>query len=357
MRVLIVKLSALGDVVHALPAVHFLRRLRPEVHVTWVVEQRVAGVLAGQGIVDEVVSIDTYAWRAWLRRGRVSAVAAAVQAARRRLRTPGFDLVLDLQGNIKSGVVSALARGGRKVGLPRHLCREPQNTWLTGEQAVVCGHHVVDQAGEVVAHALGEKWQVPAGPVLEVAPGAVATAAARLAPHDGPRVAFIHCASWWNKQWSVANFAALGRRLVEQSGAQIILPWGNAAACRRAEEIAAALGSGAVVPERTTLSDLAALLAVCDLAVGGDTGPAHMAWAVGTPTVTLYGPNPATRNGPRGDDHRVLQSPVTCSPCWGKGCPTRDFVCMEAIEVGRVADAVESLLRQTHQPLRLEAVR
>ena len=357
MRVLIVKVSALGDVVHALPAVRFLRRQRPHAHVTWVVEQRVAGVLEGQAVIDEVIPIDTYAWRAWLRRGRVSAVAAAVRAVRRRLRSPGFDLVLDLQGNIKSGGVAGLTRGARKVGLPRHLCREPQNTWLIEEQAEVRGHHVVDQAGEVVAHALGTEWQAPAGPVLEVAPAAIATAAARLGTHPGPRVAFIHGASWWTKQWSAASFAALGRSLAERAGAQIVLPWGDAGDRQRAEEIAAALGPAAMVPGNGTLAQLAALLATCDLAIGGDTGPAHMAWAVGTPTVTLYGPNPSTRNGPRGDRHRVLQSPVGCSPCWGKGCPTGEFICMAAIGVGAVAEAAEHLLHQTRRPRREMAVR
>ncbi|MGD2063133.1 MAG: lipopolysaccharide heptosyltransferase I [Nitrospirota bacterium] len=417
MRVLIVKVSALGDVVHALPALHFLRRQRPDVHVTWVVEQRVAGVLAGQEAIDEVIPIDTYAWRSWLRRGRVAAVVEEVWTARRRLRSPGFDLVLDLQGNIKSGVVAGLARARRKVGLPRHICREPQNTWFVGEQAEVCGSHVVDQAGEVVAHALGTEWVAPVGPVLEVASRAIAAMAARLGAHHGPRVAFIHGASSWNKQWPAASFTALGRHLAQEAGAQIILPWDDADGRRRAEEIAGALGPVAVVARSRSLAELAALLAACDLAIGGDTGPSHMAWAVGTPTVTLYGPNPSARNGPRGGYHRVLQSPVMCSPCWGRpalvtrnlrervpmvvapgwptspspqaalravegsdeeevrrrgqprerssfivrgagtGCPTGDFICMEAIGVGEVAAAAERLLQGVRRSRRLEAVR
>ena len=141
----------------------------------------------------------------------------------------------------------------------------------------------------MIAHALGTDWQSPAGAVLEVVPAAMATAMARLGAHDGPRVAFIHGASWWTKQWPVASFVALGRHLVERVGAQIVLPTGDAGDRERAEEIAAALAPDAVVPENGTLAELAALLAACDLAVGGDTGPAHMAWAVGTPTVTLYG--------------------------------------------------------------------
>jgi len=80
------------------------------------------------------------------------------------------------------------------------------------------------------------------------------------------------------------------------------------------------------------------------VAVGGDTGPLHIAWAAGTPTVSLYGPNPSARNGPRGERHRVFQSTVECSPCWGKECSTGDLICMEAIGVAEVADAAQQLL-------------
>jgi heptosyltransferase-1 len=343
MRLLIVKLSALGDVVHALPALRFLRAVVPGVHVTWVVERRVAGILDGQGI-DAVVAIDTRALRDDLRRGRVGTVVAEVRRVRRLLRAPGFDVAVDLQGNIKSGVVIAQARALRKVGLPRRLCREAQNTWFTGEQADVVGTHVVDLSGEVVAHALGARWQVPDGAALHVEAGAAAAVAARLGDHPGPRIAFINGASWWTKQWSVASFVALGRHLIEECHAQIVLPWGDEGERRRAAEIAVALGPAAMVSERGSLAALAALLAACDVVVGGDTGPVHMAWAVGTPTVSLYGPNPSARNGPRGPRHRVFQSTVECSPCWGKECPTGEFICMDSIFVGQVAEAVEALL-------------
>jgi len=345
MRFLIVKLSALGDVVHALPALRFLRVAVPGAHVTWAVERRVAGVLEGQGI-DAVVAIDTRALRHDLRRGRVGAVAAEVRRVRRLLREPGFDVAVDLQGNIKSGLVIAQARAPRKVGLPRRLCREVQNTWFTGEQADVAGTHVVDLSGEVVAHALGADWQVPDGPVLHVEAAAEAAVAASLGDHPGPRIAFINGASWWTKQWSVASFIALGRYLVEGHDARIVLPWGDEGERRRAVEIAAALGPAALVPEHGSLAALAALLDACDVVVGGDTGPVHMAWAVGTATVSLYGPNPSARNGPRGPSHRVFQSTVECSPCWGKECPTGEFICMDSITVAQVAEAVEALLAE-----------
>jgi len=349
MRFLIVKLSALGDVLHALPALRFLRVAVPGAHVTWVVERRVAGILDGQGI-DEVVAIDTRALRDGLRRGRIGAVAAEVRRVRRHLRDPGFDVALDLQGNIKSGVVISQARAPRKVGLPRRLCREAQNTWFTGEQAEVTATHVIDLSGEVVAHALGTPWQAPSGPALRVDAGAAAAAAARLENHPGPRVAFINGASWWTKQWSVASFITVGRRLVEEHHVRIVLPWGDEGERRRAAEIAAALGPAAMVPEGGSLTELAALLAACDVVVGGDTGPLHMAWAVGTATVSLYGPNPSARNGPRGERHRVFQSTVECSPCWGKECPTGNFICMEAVGVAEVTAATTALLAEGRRP-------
>jgi len=331
MRVLIVKLSALGDVVHALPAVRFLQEQQPGVHLTWVVEQRVAGILAGQGI-DEVIPIDTRAVRADLRAGRLGAVGAAVRDLRRRLAEP-FDLILDLQGNTKSGVVARLAHG-RRVGLPKGLCREWPNTWLIREQAAVSADHVVDQVGGVVAHALGVAWAVPAPPYLRTPPGASGPA---------PRAALINGASWETKLWPVERFVALGRWLAER-GLAVALPWGDEAERHRAEEIAAGIGATATVPPRGTLAELATLLASCRLAVGGDTGPTHIAWAVGTPTVSLYGPNPSARNGPRGEAHRRLQAEVDCSPCWGKQCPTGHFICMGSIGVEQVVAAAAPLL-------------
>lgn len=332
MRCLIVKLSALGDVVHALPAVRLLQAERPGVRITWVVERRVAGILEGQGI-DEVVPIDTRVLRGDLRAGRLGAVGAAVRDLRRRLGAP-FDLVLDLQGNTKSGVVARLARARRRVGLPRPLCREWSNTWLIGEQAPVAADHVVDQVGGVVAHALGVDWAPPEPPYLRIAPAAT---------EEAPCAALINGASWETKLWPVKFFVALGRWLAEQ-GLAVVLPWGDEAERGRAEAIAAGIGTGATVPPRGSLADLATRLASCRLAVGGDTGPTHIAWAVGTPTVSLYGPNPSARNGPRGPAHRRLQAQVDCSPCWGKRCPTGHFICMDSISVEQVVDAARELL-------------
>jgi len=338
MRVLIVKLSALGDVVHALPAVRLLQAYRPGVNLTWVVEQRVAGILEGQGI-DAVVPIDTRRLRADLRAGRLGEVAAAVGELRHRLATP-FDLILDLQGNTKSGVVARLARGRRRVGLPRRLCREWLNTWLIAEQAPGVADHVVDQAGGVVAHALGIAWEGVAPPYLRTSGVAAA---------GPPRVALINGASWETKLWPVASFVALGQWLAAR-GFAVVVPWGDEREHHRAVAIASEIGPAAVVPPRGSLAELAALLATCRLAVGGDTGPTHIAWAVGTPTVSLYGPNPAVRNGPRGPTHRRLQAPVECSPCWGKRCPTNNFICMASITVEAVVAAAADLLDSAPPP-------
>lgn len=334
MRCLIVKLSALGDVVHALPAVRLLQAQRPGVEITWVVERRVAGILDGQGI-DAVVAIDSRSVRADLKSGRLRAAAGAVVDLRRRLAQP-FDLCLDLQGNTKSGVVARLARARRRVGLPRSLCREWPNTWLIREQAPVAAGHVVDQVGGVVAHALGVAWEVPEPPYLRLDSAVVDRRNVR-------RAALINGASWETKLWPVDRFAAVGRWLAER-GFEVLVPWGGEGERGRAEAIAAGIGTAATVPPRGSLAKLAALLASCRLAVGGDTGPTHIAWAVGTPTVSLYGPNPAARNGPRGAGHRVLQARVDCSPCWGKRCPTGHFICMESIDVEQVVAAVAALL-------------
>ncbi|RMF86043.1 MAG: hypothetical protein D6739_03720, partial [Nitrospirae bacterium] len=230
MRCLIVKLSALGDVVHALPALRFLERHRPGVEVTWVVERRVAGILEGQGL-HRVVPIDTRALRAELRRVRMGQVAAAVRDLRRQLGAP-FDLILDLQGNTKSGVVARLARGRRRLGLPRPLCREWPNTWLVDEQAPVSATHVVDQVGGVVAHALGLSWELPAPPYLRAEPEP---------PGPRPRVALIHGASWETKLWPEARFAELGRWLAAR-GYEVLLPWGGEEERRRSERIARGVG-------------------------------------------------------------------------------------------------------------------
>jgi heptosyltransferase-1 len=149
--------------------------------------------------------------------------------------------------------------------------------------------------------------------------------------------------TWPTKLWAAANWQALAQRLVADAGVVPVLTWGSDDELAVVREIAAAASGDAVIWPRGPLPELAALLARAVVVVGGDTGPVHIAAAVGTPTVSLYRVTDAARNGPRGTRHIRLQVPLDCSPCLRKQCE-RDTECASGITLPRVLVAINALL-------------
>lgn len=344
MKVLIVKASALGDVVHALPVLAWLKSADPAMEIDWLVEEGFAPLLESHPLLRRVHRIATRSWR---RQGWLAAVRESLQTVR-CLRAERYDVVLDLQGNGKSGLFTLLSGASRRYGFDRDGVREWPNLLATTCRVALTAadHHISERSLAIARTAFpAGSVRVAAGP-LPVQPAAAQRIAVQLGEHGlaGRRFAVLHYGTTWTtKLWPVESWLELIRNLAAGDDLVPVLTWGSAEELTVVERLAADAGNGARVWPRGTLAELAALLARATVVVGGDTGPVHIAAAVGTPTVSLYRVTDQSRNGPRGDRHIRLQAPLECSPCLRKQCE-RDSECGLSIPVVGVLSAIRTLL-------------
>ncbi|MBE0595782.1 MAG: lipopolysaccharide heptosyltransferase I [Desulfuromonadales bacterium] len=337
MKVLVVKVSALGDIVHALPVLPYLHSAVFDLRVDWLVEESFASLLEGHPLIRRLHRVNTRGWR---RAGTRSLLSGAWQTVR-ALQREKYDLVLDLQGNSKSALFTRLA-GGQRYGFDRDGVREWPNLLATNHQVRLTGadHHISDRSLAIARAAVAGGEAPLAGP-LTVLPAAAAHIEQTLAAFglSGERLVVLHYGTTWpTKLWPLQSWQTLAARLVDELALRPLLTWGNDEERRAAEAIGEACGGAALLWPRGSLPELTALLARADLVVGADTGPVHMAAAVDTPTVSLYRVTDAARNGPRGARHVRLQAPMECSPCLRKSCE-RDAECGRSIAVETVFQA------------------
>ncbi len=306
MRVLLVKMSSLGDVVHTLPAVTDAAARGVRFH--WVVEEAFADIPARHPAVDAVLPI---AWRRWRR--RLAGSRAEMGAFARSLRRERYDLVLDAQGLVKSAAVTALARGRRKAGLGFTAAREGAAAFAYRERlGIPRNAHAVDRVRQLFADALGY-------PRPESAPDF------GLARGGGPvperRCLLLHGTTWASKHWPLAMWQALAASLAADGWA-VEVPWGNPEERRRGEAIVAA-APGARLLDALTLTELTQRLGGAGLVIGVDSGLAHLAGALGVPTLVIYGSTGAGRTGVRGERVASLASELACAPCLKRTCGYR----------------------------------
>ncbi len=343
MKVLIVKVSALGDVVHALPVLAYLHAASPGVQVDWLVEESFAPLLHGHPLLRRVISLRTKQWR----KLGLGNMLTQVYHFCRHLRQERYDVVLDLQGNSKSGFFTLVSRGGDKYGFDRHQVREWPNLLATNHRVAVAEHehHIAARCLAVARGAMGREIDVAlAGPlpVDETARRRVRRQLERLQLRRRALVVLNYGTTWTTKLWHLDNWCALARRLEQRGDCHLLLTWGNVAEHQAAQMITAAAPTAHIWP-RCSLPQLVALLDAAAVVVGCDTGPIHIAAAVATPTVSLYRVTDAERNGPAGEPHCRLQAPLECSPCLRKQCDD-DERCARSIGVDEVYRNVCALL-------------
>jgi heptosyltransferase-1 len=336
-RIALVKLSSLGDVVHALPVARALRAWWPRAELTWVVERREQAILEGNPDIDHVVPVDTRLWRREFRRPvGAAAVAVKLRGLVRRLARGRFDVAVDLQGLWKSGVITALTRAPLRAGLARAHCRERANAWFTNRRVTPPANaaHVVDQYLAVAA-GLGVDLSVVGPPAFPIpAEPAAEASVGRWLEDEGVKpgtlLTLLNPGSGGDhKRWAVEAFRRLGEELTVRLGGRVAVAWGPGEE-PLARATAHGMRTGALVPPPTTIPEMIALTRRATLVVGGDTGPVHVAAVLGIPTVGLYGPTSARRNGPYGPRAAAVQSST------GR---------MDGISVEAVLAAAERLLR------------
>lgn len=293
MKILIVKLGAIGDVVHTLPALAAMRRAWPEAHLTWVVERGgAAKLLRDNPCLDELIEVDTRGWRKNL---LGSETRTAIKTALAKLR--GFDVALDFQGLLKSGMMMWLSRAPRRIGFAKDALREPASAYLMTERVKVDDHdHIIKKNLQLIAHlgiSIEGAYEFPLGISFTEQ-----QFAEQQIDQRGGNVAIINPGGGWpTKLWNAQGFAAIADRLWDNYGWRSVVTYGPGEEAL-AQSVVAHSRSGAVELLDSTLKQFFALAQRARLFLGGDTGPLHLAAAAGTPIVGIYGPTPARRNGP-----------------------------------------------------------
>lgn len=305
-RILVVRLGAVGDLVRTLPAVHRLRATWPEARIAWAVERHAAPLLEGHPVVDEWIVLDRDRVKADARRLRPAALRRVLDFAA-ELRAFAPDVAIDFQGCFKSGLAAALSRAPLRVSFEGRHVREWSHLFANLRVPLAPGdEHRVRRALALVG-ALGagvgptvvdlalreEERQRVAARFEQAAQGRRAVA---IAPFSSDRQAW--------KRYPAERWTEIARGLAQEDLAVLVLAGPGEE--HEARALASAAGAGVAVVEGFELRELAALLERCSLLIGGDTGPMHIAWGVGTPVVALYGPTDPALNAPFGEGHVSL---------------------------------------------------
>jgi lipopolysaccharide heptosyltransferase I len=329
-RLLIVRLGSLGDLIHTLPAVAALRRAHPAAEIDWLVDAVHQPFLDLVPVVSSVVALRDRSAAAWLE-------------TRRRLRARRYDVAIDFQGLIKSAALARLSGARDVVGFERASLREPAAAWFY-KRRVAAGdrQHVIAKNLELAA-ALGARASRLEFPIAEV-DSPVASAAAAGA---GRAFAILNPgAAWPNKRWPPDRFGAVARAIADRQGLSSVVIWGPDEQ-GLAQAVVDASGGVASLAPPTGIPDLVAIARASRLMVSGDTGPLHIAAAVGTPAVALFGPTDPARNGPWSPEDVIVSRYARCDCHYQRRCRyDAQRWCLASIDVPEVVAAIGERLRR-----------
>ncbi len=356
MNILIVKLSAIGDVVHTLPSLAALRKLYPLAHITWVIEEAAADLIKGHPYLDRVLVSYRKRWVKEISRGKIKTLKE-VFLFLRELRSRRYDLVIDFHGLLKSSLIVGLAPAGRKLGFDS--MQELSGLFVREKIPEDMTKHAVDRYLDLVHHLGGKgfsrqaKGEEPAAdgyrleemefliPRGEAEEEKVAGLLAANGLIRGRFVAVNPAALWETKLWEDEGFAGLCDRITGELGLPVVFTGADKKEGRRIQALMSL--SSINLAGETSLRELSSLYWQAAAVVTTDTGPMHIAAASGAPVVALFGPTDPARTGPYGPGHLVLRLGIACSPCFRRKCSTR--ACMRGIEIEAVFQAVRTLLQ------------
>lgn len=380
MEILIIKLSAIGDVIHTLPALELLRCHFPDSRITWVVEERASGILYGHPLITRLIVSNRKRWLSDLGiPSRWYGLYKEVRHFLAEFRAVHYDLVIDFQGLFKSALLVLLSRGRHKVGYDRtrelsylvlnHRIAAPSPDEHAVSRNVALVHAVCQspwaaddrcfQPSRSAALRTEEDRHHPASPptVGHAAPSAVIALSEmdtqnvehllQDAGLDGkkPLIVVNAPAGWESKRWGMSRTAALADLLIERYGARIVYTGATHDDAYIRDILSYMKNPALNAAGRTSLKELACLMKRADLLITTDSGPMHLAATLGTPIVALFGPTAPWRTGPYAAPAEIVNKQLPCAPCFKKKCSS--MVCMNGIEVGDVIHAVEKLMEKT----------
>ncbi|MEE1901787.1 MULTISPECIES: lipopolysaccharide heptosyltransferase I [unclassified Pseudomonas] len=308
MRVLIIKTSSLGDVIHTLPALTDAAHAIPGIRFDWVVEEGFAEIPSWHPAVDQVIPV---AIRRWRKNVWQTIKSGEWKAFKQRVRERKYDLVIDAQGLVKSAWLTRYVKAP-VAGLDRYSAREGwASRFYDRRLSVATGQHAVERVRQLFAMALA--YDLPEGI------GNYGLDLERLQlPPAAPYVVFLHGTTWATKHWPEAYWRELAERMGRRK-LEVRLPWGNPAEKARAERIAQGLNNCQVLP-KLNLAGVARVLAAAKACVAVDTGLGHLAAALDVPTISLFGPTNPGLTGAYGRTQIHQASDWPCAPCLQKKC-------------------------------------
>ncbi|MBN1365579.1 MAG: lipopolysaccharide heptosyltransferase II [Syntrophaceae bacterium] len=338
MNILIVKLSAIGDVIHTLPSLAELRRLYPDAHITWVVEEDAADLVNNHPFLDAVLVSRRKSWIRDFRNGRIKQPLREIISFIRTLRQRRYDLVIDFHGLFKSSVIVFFSGGKRKLGYDS--LQELSGLFLNEKIAENMNKHAVERYLDFPRY-LGAKTE---NAQFVLPPDKKDEEEAKNLIHkynleEKKFIAISPIALWETKLWDNKKFACLADLINNEMRMKVIFTGSEK---KPIESITSLMTTeGINLGGMTTLLNLACIYKKARLVITTDSGPMHLAAAVGTPVIALFGPTDPARTGPYGSGHEIIRTKIDCSPCFLKSCPTKK--CMEDISCEQVFTKVKKI--------------
>lgn len=339
-KILIVKPSSLGDVVHALPFLKAIKTAIRDAQITWVISKSLSGILEGNPLIDRIIEIDKESWK---KPSRISKTTQEIINLVKTLRSEHFDMVIDLQGLLRSGLITFFSNSPLKIGF--HHAREGSRLFYNKKIPVNGTLHAVDRCLEIAnfLNAHTERVEFPLH-VDDVARQEVKNLLGNISDY----IVIVPSARWETKRWKPENFGLL----VSKLDLPCVITGSRSDKNIIQQVVSSSGGKGINLCDKTGLKELIALLSGARAVVSNDSGPLHIAAALGVPVVALFGPTDPKKTGPygwsevpdRGKNRniKVIKSSFPCSPCFKKKC--KDPLCMSRIRVETVFREIQEYL-------------
>lgn len=309
MRVLIIKTSSMGDIVHTLPALTDAGKFFSTIRFDWVVEENFAAIPKWHPLVDKVIPV---ALRRWRKSIFSSSVRREWREFRQNLQQNNYDFIIDAQGLLKSALLTRIAKAKRKCGFNWQSIREPlASIFYHNKIAVPKNQHAITRTRALFASVLG--YELPLNiPEYDINP------IVNLLQQEMPYLVFLHGTTWATKHWPEKYWIELAK-LANKAGYGIKLLWGNKKEEQRAKTIAATVDNAEVLPP-LTFENIANVLSGAKGVITVDTGLGHLAAALDLPTIALYGPTDPVLTGTLGRSQKHLTTQFACAPCLAREC-------------------------------------
>lgn len=333
MKIAIVKLSALGDIIHAMVVLQFIKKKYPDCQIDWVVEEGFKGILTNNPDINTIHTVNIKKAK------KNKSLKLLLQELKKLRKLPKYDVVIDTQGLIKSAIVSRVIPSDKTFGFDKNSLRESfAAKFYTDTCSIDYSENIIKRNTFVISSALD--FAISHTSILGKKPFLYSNSnnSDSLINDAKPNVAFIPGASFKSKIYPVEKYIQLANEL----DANIIILWGNSEEKLMAGQIQS-VSKNVSVSSRLTLDELKSVITQMDLVIGGDTGPTHMAWALNVPSITLFGSTPGYRNTYTTAINRIIESGSPVDPCK----IDKNDLSIEFIEVSKIVKMFKELLKDT----------